>query len=188
MHKVRKKFGQKTQVWRLGENSYMEKRLLKEKKITRNDDGTYTLMSLEAVRGGNGGEAAQAGDWFRVEQLADVLYPFPMTETFVRNNFRHLSGDEFEVVPKVLDAWFADDKIICAEVEYLMQTGRLIITKNDPKHYFLAPNLWGAKLSAPKDSAIIFYEVKRTQSGKIFSVDWNLVARFAFERDYILIE
>ena len=136
MHKVRKKSGLKIQAWRLGENSPMEKRLLEEKKITRNNDGTYTIMSLEAVRGGNGGEVAQVGDWFRVEQLTDVLYPFPMTETFVRNNFRHLAGDEFEVIPKILNAWFADDKIICAEVEYLMQTGRLIITKNDPEHYF----------------------------------------------------
>ena len=115
------------------------------------------------------------------------LYPYPISNTYFNQNFRHIVGDEFEVIPKTLDAWFADSKL-CVEVEYLIRTGQLIIVENDPEHYFLATNLWGTKLSASKNSVILFYEIKRTPEEKIFSIDWNLIARFAFERDYLIID
>lgn len=184
MHKVRKKSGRRFKAWQLGKNSDMEQRLIVDEKIIH-EAGIYRLMSLEVVRGGRGGEEAQAGDWFRVEQLAGDLYPFPMSEIYFRANYIHLKDDEFEAVPKILDAWFADDQI-SKEVQWLLDSGKLRLT-NDSEKFFVA-EIWGSVLSAAKDSAIVFYSVTRTDSGEISGIDFNLVAREALERDYILLE
>ena len=187
MHKVRKKDGNRVMAWQLGKHSVMEQTLIENKKIILRKDNCYELASLEAVRSGHSGEIANLGDWFRVEQMDGELYPYPISNTYFNQNFRHIFDDEFEVIPKTIDAWFADSKL-CVEVEYLIRTGQLIITESDLEHYFLATNLWGTTLSAPQNSVILFYEIRRTQEGEIFFIDWNLVARFAFERDYLIIE
>ena len=173
MYKVRKKIGKLIKAWQLGQNSDMEKRLLAEKKITR-EDGIYRLMSLEAVRGGGLGEVAAAGDWFRIEERADQAYPYPLNADYFSSNFRKLkSTDDFEAIPKILDAWFAEEPV-SQEVRYLLDAGKLILTDDN-----IIGLIWGTTLSAPKKgSAIIFYSVSRLPSGEILAVAQ------AFQRDY----
>jgi hypothetical protein len=165
----------------------MEKRLIADKKIIRSENGTYILMSLEAVRGGKGGELAQVGDWFKVEEKDGELYPYPIRKEFFIENYRHIKDDDFEAVPKILDAWFADDQIISEEIQWLLASGKLRLT-NDPKKFFIA-EIWGTTLSAPKNNTVlIFYSVKRNDINEISEIDFNLVDYEAFKRDYILLE
>lgn len=182
MHKVRKKSGRRFKAWQLGKNSDMEKRLIADEKITH-EAGIYRLMSLEAVLGERGGEEAQIGDWFRVEEKAGEFYPYPISNEYFCKNYRKID-DEFEAVPKILVAYFADDQI-SEEVQWLLDSGKLRLT-NDSEKFFVA-EIWGTALSAAKDGAIIFYSVTRTD-GEISRIDFNLVAREALERDYILLE
>lgn len=187
MHKVIKKSGQKFEAWKLGQNSHMEKKLIADKKIIRQENGIYRLMSLEAVRSGQDGEVAQVGDWFKVEEKQGELYPYPIKKDYFTENYRHVKGDEFDAVPKILDAWFADDQIISEEIQWLLDSGKLRFADN-PEKFFVA-EIWGTTLSAPRDNTVlIFYSVKRTDNGDIYEIDFNLVARKAFERDYLLIE
>lgn len=179
MHKVRKKSGKLIKAWQLGQNSDMEKRLLAEKKITYKD-GIYRLMSLEAVRGGCLGEVATTGDWFRIEERTGQAYPYPLNSDYFRANFRKLKGtDDFEAIPKILDAWFAEEPI-SQELCYLLDVGKLILTDDN-----IIGLIWGTTLSAPKKgSAVIFYSVSRLPSGEISAVDFNLIDAQAFQRDY----
>ena len=183
MHKVRKKSGRRFKAWQLGQNSDMEQKLIANEKIKRLENRTYSLMSLEAVLGGRGGEEAQIDDWFRVEEKSGEFYPYPIGNEYFRKNYRKID-DEFEAVPKILAAYFADDQI-SEEVQWLLDSGKLRLT-NESERFFVA-EIWGTALSAAKDSAIIFYSVTRTD-GEISGIDFNLVAREAFDRDYILLE
>lgn len=183
MHKVKKKTGKIVKAWQLGQDSDMEQKLIADEKIKRLENGTYSLMSLEAVFGGRGGEEAQIGDWFRVEEKSGEFYPYPISNEYFSKNYRKID-DDFEAVPKILAAYFADDQI-SEEVQWLLDSGKLRLT-NDSEKFFVA-EIWGTALSATRDSAIIFYSVTRTD-GEISEIDFNLIARDAFDRDYIVLE
>ena len=149
-------------------------------------DGTYRLASLEAVRAGSGGEKANAGDWFRIEERGTERFPYPITNEYFADNFRRVHtrerNDEFEAIPKILDAWFADDAP-SEEVNYLLDTGKLSLTDD----YLVALN-WGTTLVAPrKGSAVIFYSIKKSSNGELF-IDFNLVDAEAFRRDYEILD
>lgn len=187
MHKVKKKTnGKRIQAWRLGQNSKMERMLRAEGKILQ-ENGTYRLFSLEAVRAGSGvGEEANVGDWFRVEKRNGERFPYPLTAEYFADHYRQVQsarGDEFEPIPKILDAWFADDESPDEEVRYLLDTGKLSVTDDS----LVALN-WGTTLVAPrKGSAVIFYSVKRLSNGELF-IDFNLVDAAAFRRDYDILD
>lgn len=187
MHKVIKKNCKQVRAWQLGAASEMEKSLRTNRRILLHEDGSYELASLESVQGGRGGEKAHAGDWFKVEEKAGNFYPYPMTATYFNQNYRHIVDDEFEVIPKTLDAWFAEEPP-CQEIQFLMRTGALAFNESDSENFFIAQMHWGSTLVAPRSSVVIFYEVKRTPAGEIFAADWNLIADFAFERDYLILD
>lgn len=183
MRMAQKKFGKRVKAWRLGESSDMYRELIARKKIRVQDDGQFALFSLEATRGGQGGEIAQAGDWFKVDELDGELYPYPIAADWFLANHIYIDGDTFEQISKPLPVWFTDDPV-SAEVSFLIRTGALTISDSH-----VIALIWDTTLVVPKDECVVvFYDIKRTGDGEIVSVDFNLVANFAFQRDYQLIE
>ena len=183
MRIAKKKIGRRLKAYELGASSPMELRLLNEKKIIANNDDTFSLLSLEAVKGGKGGEVAHNGDFFKVDFVDGNFFPYPNAREWFLKNHIHLTGDDWEQIPKPLPVWFEGDDLREPEMNFLIHSGKLFIKKDDPKHYFNA-FLWGTWLASEKSSAIVFYQVNRDSAGEIFSVDFGLVQRKIFERDY----
>lgn len=178
---IMKKTGRPVEAYRLGENEPMEQKLLEEKKIRRTEDGAYELFSSEAVNGA--GELAEAGDYFKVDSHG---FPYPNKKEWFEANHTHISGNQYMQIPKPLKAW-KDGMPVCEEIAWLLETGRLTIDKADIERYFHA-FLYGSPLSAARDAAIVFYEVKRDDAGTIEDMDFCFVARDIFEQVYRICE
>lgn len=169
----------------LGENSEMEQQLLKEGAMRKQEDGSYELFSCEAVNGS--GQIAYAGDYFKVDHVDGKNYPYPNTREYFLKNHRHLSGNEYiqNSSGDTVYAIWQDGDESCEEIRFLLDTGRLTISPDTPDKYYNA-FLWGTMLSARKDAVVVFYEVTRDSEGKITDIDFNLVARESFEKNYVL--
>ena len=169
------------QAWQLGSGSDKEKELIRQGKIVPLPDGSYELFSQEAVHGE--GEKAQAGDFFKVDSL-DSPYPNPK-EQFLKTHV-HLKEDWYEQISNPLSAWFAGDPM-CKEVQFLIKEKGLVLKPEQPECYFNAP-LWGAPLSSPYDSALMFYAIKKDAEGNILDAEFNFVARADFEQTYVILD
>ena len=163
MRSVIKKAGKIVQGYKLGEKNAVIDALIAEGKIKQKKDGSYELFSQEAVNGI--GEVAYPGDYVKIDSKG---YPYPNSREFFEKNHRHIAGNDYEQMPKPLEAWTAEDAMLNEEVS---------------EKYFEAP-LWGSILSAAKDAVLIFYRIDRDADGKITDADFNFVARDEFERTY----
>lgn len=177
MARVIKKQGKKTKAWALGARSEMEKKLIAEGKIVVKDDGSYELFSQEANSGS--GEVAQAGDYFKVDNAG---YPYPNGKDWFEANHKHIEGEDYEQLPKELEAWEISE-VISPVMMFLLQSGKLKIDFSNEKEFFGA-ELWGSWLTAAKDAVIVFYGVTKDEAGNITDADFNFVARSEFEQTY----
>lgn len=164
----------------LGEKSDMEEMLIRDGAIKKRNDGSYELFSQEAVNGT--GEIAFAGDYFKVDTVEGLHYPYPNSKEFFEQNHIHLAEDEYEQKNKPLAFWQASDAM-CEEIQYLLQNGKLTLKFEDPEHYFNA-FLWGADLSAAKDATLIFYNIDRDEKGEIVDISFNFVTEKDFKENY----
>ena len=178
-----KRKGKRVKAYELGTNSEMEKQLIQEGTIQRDNDG-YLLFSREVVNGV--GEKAKAGDFFKVEDIDGRHYAYPNAREWFLAQHRHIEGDEYEQVSKPLHVWLAGDPLD-NEISYLLTEKKLQITTENKEQYFHA-FLWGAPLSAAIDATIVFYSVNRDANGKIEDVDFGLVERVAFENSYVFCD
>ena len=62
-------------AFQLGTGTEMEKILIEEGVIIPKEDGTYELLSQEAVNGS--GEIAHVGDYFKVDEVNGRHFPYP---------------------------------------------------------------------------------------------------------------
>lgn len=166
----------------LGAGSAMEAMLTERGRIRRLPDGQFELMSQEAKNGV--GEIARAGDYFKVDLVEGEYYPYPNSRTYFLENHRHLDGDEYEQRPAPRAIWQLGDPM-CAEIQFLLDTGRLTLKPEQPEQFFNA-FLWGADLSAARDATIVFYQVDRDSSGAITDISFNFVAKNEFDSSYEL--
>ena len=166
----------------LGEGSEIEQLLIRLGRIRRLTDGAYELMSQEAKNGT--GQRAEAGDYFKVDDVDGVYYPYPNSREYFLNNHTHLKGDTYEqkVLPLAIWQW-GDDP--CDAIEYLLEQGKLTLNHEDEERFFNA-FLWGADLSAPRDATVLFYDIFRNASGAITDVSFNFVVKEEFERSYTI--
>lgn len=155
-------------------------KLMQDKKILPLPNGQFEVMSRESVHGN--GEIARKGDFIKLD--ADG-WPYPTTQEYFSKNHRHLSGDQFEQLPRPLKAWLADEEM-CEEVSFLIKEKGLILNANDPLHYFNAP-LWGTVESAARDAVLVFYSIQRDETGQLIDADFNFVNRAIFVREYITL-
>ena len=168
-------------AWRLGDGSEEEKRMIREGKIRKQND-VYELFSQETI-GHDAGEKAEAGDYFKIDSSG---YPYPnRKESFERKNVS-LGNDEWQEKPAVYSTWEVKDGS-CEEIDWLVKSGRMRINEDDEEHYFNAV-LWGALLSSPKTSHIVFYSITKDGSGTVVDADFNFVADKQFYETYDFTE
>lgn len=180
--KLAQKKSRIVKAYELGKGTAMEQKLIREGKIIATGD-KYFLFSLEATDGH--GEEAVRGDFFKVSCLNHELYPYPNAREFFLANHVHLGGDDYRQVIKLLLVWFKGDSFEEPEIKFLIDSGKLTLNPQDPACYFRAV-LWGAPLTAPEDAALVCYKVER-DGNMITNVDWGLVNRVIFDRDYDLL-
>lgn len=171
-------------AYQLGAHSPMEEELIREGAIQRLPDGGYALFSQEAVNGT--GETAQPGDYFKVDTIDGKRYPYPNGRAQFEAGHRHIEGDTYEQLAKPLAVW-QDGDGPCEEMDHLLASKRLTLCPEDEARYFNAV-LWGAPLSAARDATVVFYRVDRDGQGRITDVEFNFVARWDFERDYVFLD
>lgn len=179
--KVIKKEGKHIRAYRLGSESPILDKLIAGGQIVKRPDGSYEVFSREAVNGT--GQLAQEGDYIKLDSEG---YPYPNYAKFFQNNHRHIAGDEYEQLPKPLEAWSLAEEETDV-IRFLKEYKGLIIRPEDPKRYFTAP-LWGTLESAASNAVIVFYSVERDESSEVLNVDFNFVARIEFEKNYCVIE
>ena len=180
MLKVIKNSGKSVFAYRLGDDHPVLRKLIREEKIVPLNDGTFEVFSQEAVNGGSGhGQLAKVGDYVKLDSAG---HPYPNDAAFFASNHRYIAGDEYEQIPKPLDAWTAEEPI-CREVEFLIREKGLILNEDDPGHYFSAV-LWGTRETAAQDAVLIFYRIDRAEDGTVLDANFNFVARKEFEKSY----
>ena len=177
MRLVIKKKGTVVKAVKLSDDSVKVKELIEQGLIRKLDSDTYEIFSLEAKDGE--GEIAKKGDYIKFS--SDGI-PYPNDAYFFEKNHRHIAGDEYEQIPKVLKAWTVQDEMN-EYIEFLIREKGLELREDDYEKYFNA-FLWGAPLSAAKDSVLIFYSIKRDIDGNIFDADFNFITRDEFEKTY----
>lgn len=166
----------------LGEGSEMEQLLLRLGRIRLLPDGAYALMSQEAKNGI--GQRAGAGDYFKVDEVDGVYYPYPNSREYFLNNHTHVQGDTYEQKAVPLAVWQWGDGS-CDAIEYLLREKKLTLNHEDPERFFNA-FLWGADLSAARDATVVFYDIFRDASGAVTDVSFNFVVKEEFERSYTI--
>ena len=182
---VAKNTGKTVCAYELGTNTKVEEELIEEGKIVVCDDGSYELFSSETV-GAEHGEKAVAGDYFKVDKGNN---PYPNAREWFLANHKPISGDEYEQIPKPLEAWTADQPID-DRIQFLIDHKGLILNPDEPEKYFTAP-LWGTIETADNQATLIFYSVTRDDSGKVVDADFNFVMKEAFndsETGYHVVE
>lgn len=166
----------------LGQGSDMENLLIRLGRILPLPDGGYELMSQEAKNGV--GQRAEAGDYFKVDHLDGVYYPYPNSREYFLSNHTHVEGDTYEQKAVPLAIWQWGDGP-CDAIEYLLEQRKLTLNQEDEERFFNA-FLWGADLSAARDATVVFYDIFRDASGAITDVSFNFVVKEEFERSYTI--
>lgn len=160
----------------------MERLLLRLGRILPEPDGGYRLMSQEAKNGT--GQRAEPGDYFKVDLIDGVYYPYPNSRAFFLENHTHLTGDTYRQKPIPLAVWQWGDEPGDV-ITYLLDGGLLTLNPADENRFFNA-FLWGAELSAARDATVVFYDIRRNASGAVTDVRFNFVAKDEFERGYTI--
>lgn len=163
----------------LGEDSDMEKLLLRKGKLRRQGD-SYQVFSQEAVNGQ--GQLAVRGDYIKVDMVEGELFPYPNRQDFFLKNHQQIQDNLYRQRIHSVPIWQADDPV-CQEIEYLLRQGILVINQESAKHYFGA-YIWNTYLSASRDATVVFYEITEDSRGEISGIDFNFVAKEEFQRMY----
>lgn len=161
----------------LGSSNPLEKELMKTGRIKQNCDEEYEVFSQEAKDGK--GEIVHRGDYVKIDSKG---FPYPNSKEFYESKCINVGENLYQQISSLVEVWFADDPI-CDFVAFLLKVERLHINEADNDRYFQA-YLWGAPLSAARDSAVIAYSVTRNTEGEVIDVDFNFVVRDEFERLY----
>lgn len=170
------------QAYCLGQETEMERLLIKLHRIRLLPDGRYELMSRESKNGA--GQKAAEGDYFKVEYADGIYYPYPNDRAYFLNNHTHLENDLYEQKAVPLAIWQWGDPP-CDVMEYLLAQKMLKLDHGDTSRFFNA-FLYGADLSAPQDATVVFYDIFRDASGKITDVVFNFVVKDVFENSYTI--
>lgn len=183
MLRVKKKHGKIVQAYRLGDQHPVLDNLLKLNKIIDLHNGTYEVFSQEAVKADSGhGQLACTGDWIRLDSSG---FPYPNKANWFQENLRHISGDDYEQIPKPLYAWTADLEM-CPEIRFLIHEKGLILDESNPDQYFKA-FLWGTQEAAARDAVLVFYSISYNDSGRICDAEFNFVEKTEFDRTYDIL-
>lgn len=183
MLRIKKKHGKIVQAYKLGTEHERLEQLIAEGKIIDLENGSFEVFSQEAVKSESGhGQVAYVGDWVRLDGAG---YPYPSKDNWFQGNMRHISGDDYEQIPKELMGWTADMEM-CPEIEFLIREKGLKLDENGFDKYYSAI-LWGNPEAADRDAVLVFYSVSYNDDGAVTDVEYNFVERKEFDRTYDVI-
>lgn len=151
--------------------------LLKEGKIRKVNHQQYAVYSQEAINGE--GEIAQAHDYVKIDNSG---YPYPNKKEWFESRHTRVGENLYLQNPIEVLVWQAWDPV-SEEIDYLIQSGKLILNKEDESHYYNS-FLFGANLSAPITAYLVIFSVERAEDGNIRNIDFNFVAADYFEKYY----
>lgn len=182
MLRIKKKHGKIVQAYRLGTEHERLVQLIAERKIIDLGNGSFEVFSQEAVKSESAhGQVAYAGDWIRLDGAG---YPYPSKDDWFQNNMRHISGDDYEQIPKELIAWTAGMEM-CPEIEFLIRETGLNLDENSFDKYYSAV-LWGNPEVADRNAVLVFYSISY-DGGSVIDAEYNFVERKEFDRTYDVI-
>lgn len=180
MIKVIKKKGNIIKAYRLSGKSPTIEKLIAEHRIVPLSDGRYEIFSQEAVNGGSGhGQVAASDDYIKIDSEG---FPYPNNAFYFQENHKQISEDEYEQIPKPLNAWTAQEPM-CKEVSFLIHEKGLVLDATNPDNYYSAV-LWGTKEAAAKDAILIFYNILYNDDGSVRDAEFNFVKKEEFDRIY----
>ncbi len=182
MFNVMKNKGKIVQAYQLGSNSAVINELMADGRIENLGEGSYAVHSQEAINGKVGGEVAKVGDWIKIDSSG---CPYPNDRAFFEANHRHMEGDTYEQMPKLLQAWDAECEM-CPEVAFLVEKKSLVIDETSTAQRYSA-ELWGTREAAAADAVIVFYSISRDSNGCIIDANFNFVERGEFNRTYSVV-
>ena len=163
----------------LGEGSPLEQELTARGLLVAQPDGGIRVRTRES--GDGAGELACPGDFVKLDVGG---YPYPVRRsTFLKTHQPTAQG--FVTIPRQLEAWAVGQPRPEA-LDWLLEQGRLSLNEAEPQRYFSA-ELWGTRLSAPKDAVLVFYRIDRDGQGRITDADFNFVVREEFEAAYEIL-
>ncbi len=178
MLRIKKKRGKIVQAYKLGVAHMALEQLITSGKIVDLRDGSYDVFSLEAVNSESGhGQVAYAGDWMRLDSAG---FPYPSKDDWFQNNMRHISGDDYEQIPKELVAWTADMEM-CPEIDFLIREKGLNLDENSFDKYYSAI-LWGNPEAADRNAVLVFYSISYSGDGTVLDAEYNFVEKKEFDR------
>lgn len=164
---------------RLGENSPLEQELTQRGLLKKTEDG-WELITRETL---GKGEVVRPGDYVKLDSLS---MPYPNDPVFFRENHTHLEGDWYLQKSRPVYAWTLEQGED-PRIEFLLRTGRLTITPDDPQKTFSA-FLWGTQQSASRDGVLILSRVDYTAEGDIADIAFHMVAGEEFYKTYDILE
>ena len=182
MFKIIKNKGKIVKAYQLGSNHEVIKKLMEQGKIHDLGEGRFEVYSQEALKGKVGGEIGVSGDWIKVDGSG---CPYPNDKKFFEMNHRHIEGDTFEQIPKVLYAWDKECEM-CPEIRFLMEGKGLKINEKSVEQCYSA-ELWGTTEAAAADALIVFYDIQYNEDGSVRDAEFNFVASDAFEKTYSFV-
>ena len=180
MIKVIKKKGEIIKAYRLLDKGPVIEKLIAEKRIVPLSDGRYEIFSQEAVKGDSGhGQVAVADDYIKIDSEG---FPYPNKASYFIENHKHISGDEYEQIPKPRSAWTVQEPM-CKEVSFLIREKGLVLDETNSDNYYSAV-LWGTKEAAAKDAVLVIYNISYNDDGSVRDAEFNFVKREEFDRTY----
>lgn len=181
MRTIIKSKQQTVQAWQLGQDTPMERQLLREGKLRCPAPGHYEIFSREAL--GQRGQLARSGDYIKVDSAG---FPYPNRKSYFEANHEPLGADVYRQHPKPLQAWLLGDPMNDV-IAFLQQHRQLRIDPSRPEACFQAP-LWGSILTADADAVLVIYRLERDDRGQILDVEFNFVARQEFDLTYRFLD
>lgn len=175
------KIAVRVQAWQLGAGTAKEREMIESGKILLRSNGDYELFSQEAT--GENGQIARRGDYFKVD--AEGL-PYPNEKAFFEKNHEHLENDWYLQKTRPVEAWTADEPENDI-IRFLLDKKLLQIHPENPDRYFSA-FLWGTLETAARDAVIVIHHAKKNDRGEIVTVDFNFVAKPAFDSTYTILQ
>lgn len=184
MFRVIKNKVKNVKAYRLGDENPVIDQMIAEGKIRVLENGQYEIFSQEVLKSGaEHGELASAGDYVKLDSTGN---PYPNDISFFAANHRHISGDDYEQIPKPILAWSAEEPM-CEEIRFLVREKGLVLDPEDPEHYYTAP-LCRTIEAADIHAVLIFYSILYGDDGDIKDISYNLVEKKEFEKDYSIMD
>ena len=195
----------RVKAWELGAGSLIERDLIAEGAIRPEDDELYRILSrerfLQETRFAQEtpvGTFAEKGDFITVNTVNGKQYPCLNQRKYFMETHQHIEGNEYDQRSEAVGVWFFGDPV-SPELQYISKYNILSAVL---RHMIAGNRFWlltsdafigispvrAIELYFGDKATIIFYNVKRNETGEIVDLDFMFIERDAFNRDYVFCD